>query len=93
MLAQPTLPHVLNAEHAAQLLECEPSTIEEHCRAGSLPGIKFGVGWIIPTAALLDRINNIAMEQSRERLQAKTPVAVSLVVEMRGRRQLPELPQ
>jgi excisionase family DNA binding protein len=69
---------ILSVETAAQLLQCQPGTVEDLCRAGTLPGHKFGTGWVLPTAAFLHRVNEIALEKSAERRMLPQPAAVQM---------------
>lgn len=74
------LPPVLDSEGAAGLLFCAAKTVEERCRTGDLPGEKFGDGWAIPTLALLQRVNEIAVAKMLERrAAAEKPVRPVLV--------------
>jgi hypothetical protein len=88
------LPPILSPELAAQLLDCQPGTIEDRCRDGTLPGTKWGTGWVLPTAAFLQRVNEIALEESarlRERPAPRAVVSLSAAA-AKGRRQPPQLP-
>lgn len=78
------LPPVLTPELAASLLECEPKTIEERLRAGDLPGLKFGVGWVLPTQAFLARVNELALQEMRDRALQRAPKAPTLVAVQGG---------
>jgi hypothetical protein len=94
-LATAELPPIINPEYAALMLECEPKTVEDHLRAGTLPGEKFGTGWIIPTGAFLQRVNEVAMINAAERLQQRksgSPLA-SVVNVPFGKRVAPQLPE
>jgi excisionase family DNA binding protein len=70
---------VQTPESAAALLRCSPKTIEERLRAGDLPGEKFGEGWILPTEALLRRVNEIAIERMAERRKQPEKASLQLV--------------
>jgi hypothetical protein len=82
------LPPILTPELASQLLACAPKTVEERLRSGDLPGEKFGDGWILPTRALLERVNEIAVERMLERRKGRGdppgPTAVSFARARRG---------
>ena len=74
-----TLPPVLDVETAAQLLRCEPSTVRERLRQGDLPGVKLGTDWVLPSGALLQRLDELALEESaRRRAPPPAPQAVAL---------------
>lgn len=64
------LPQILTPEAVAKLLHCSPKTVEDRLRSGDLPGHKFGEGWVLPTRALIERVNEIAVEQMLARRQA-----------------------
>lgn len=93
---------VLNIDQVADLLLCEPATAAEYFAKGVLPGLKFGRQWIAPRQALLERLNELALEQAAERresLSKRSPlVGVLHPPVARGRRRnippvLPTVPQ
>lgn len=88
------MPAIVTAAEAAQLLQCSVKTVEERLREGDLPGEKFGDGWILPTQALIERVNEIAVAKMLERRKGRAePRAPQLVaVGGRGRRAPPALP-
>lgn len=53
---------VLDSAQAAQLLGCEPETVEAEARAHRLPAVKYGRGWRFPRQALLAVLNRRALE-------------------------------
>ena len=60
------LPETLNAEKAAEVLYCKPSTIEKEANAGRLQGAKIGSGWIFRASDVASFLElRIAEEQSR----------------------------
>lgn len=59
---------VLTTDEVADLLECEPKTIEEKLRRGELPGVKFGRSWMLPRQALLETLNDLARKNLAEHL-------------------------
>lgn len=82
---------VLYEEEVAVLLKCKPETAQEQARSGNLPATKFGRSWIFPRLALLQFLNELALENlSKTR---KTPNAVAVAPGPKGsrRRKLPEL--
>lgn len=84
------LPPILDASAAAELLLCSVKTVEERLRLGDLPGEKFGDGWAVPTAALLERVNEIAREKMLERRAARSQSArPHLVAVGHGHRRAP----
>ncbi len=44
---------ILNETEVAELLACEPSTVQTMARNGDLPAVKFGKHWRFPRVALL----------------------------------------
>jgi len=67
---------LLTIDDVAKLLQCEPGTVAEHARLGSLPAVKFGKGWVFPTAALLQAINQMAVTEAQRRAKPSKPAAV-----------------
>lgn len=59
---------VLTTDEVADLLECEPKTIEEKLRRGELPGVKFGRSWMLPRQALMETLNDLARKNLAEHL-------------------------
>lgn len=69
---------VISVEEAAQLCGCQPQRILERLRVGDLPGVKFGHGWTIPRGALIQRLNELALEEAaarRQQVGSTTPAA------------------
>jgi excisionase family DNA binding protein len=83
------LPAVMAPQQVADLLKCSTRTVEEHARAGTLPGVKFGDGWVFPADALLRAINRLAEAGAAQR---STPPKAKAVYR-RARPALPELPE
>ena len=52
---------ILNKDEVANLLDCEPSTVEEKARNHELPGVKIGRSWLFPRQALMQRLNEMAL--------------------------------
>ncbi len=70
------LPPIMSTAQWAELLGCSVKTLQERLRTGDLPGEKFGDDWVCPTEAMLQRINEIAVEKMMERRKQRTPAAV-----------------
>jgi len=64
---------MLNPETAAPILDCSPDTVAELINAGELPGLRYGRSWIIPPAALEQRLTSLAIEQMLARRAARNP--------------------
>lgn len=77
---------VLDENEVAEILDCEPSTVQEKARAGELPAVKFGRSWRFPRAALMEALHKKAMEN---RPKKTTSVGVKFPA---GRRAPPPLP-
>lgn len=80
---------VLDENQAAELLDCEPKTVQERARCGDLPGVKFGRSWRFPRSALLEALHQKAMANMVRRVVAPTAVGVK----QSARRSPPVLPQ
>ena len=88
---------VYTVEELSQLLRCSSKTVEEWARSGKLAGIKPGGGWVFPAGALIQRLNELALEEATARRKPLAPTAVAMAGESltrrRGnKRQLPQLP-
>jgi excisionase family DNA binding protein len=78
---------ILNKDQVANLLDCEPSTVEEKARNHELPAVKIGRSWLFPRQALMQRLNEMALAKP---LHTPRPVGVSK--ENARRRGPPSLP-
>jgi excisionase family DNA binding protein len=67
---------VLDVDQVAELLRCEPTTVQEHARRGELPGLKLGRDWVFPVGALLQRLDEVALKESAKRREPVTSSAV-----------------
>ena len=65
---------ILTVADVAEILHCDVKTVSERLVSGDLPGTKFGRSWVVPAAALYQRVNEIAIEKSEERRKAAPPV-------------------
>ncbi len=68
--ARPADAEILNTEELAKLLDYDKETAAKRIIAGDLPGSKFGRDWIIPRKALIDRINEMAVQDAAARKAA-----------------------
>lgn len=71
---------ILDVEQVASLLRCSTKTVEEKARRGTLPGLKFGDGWVFPSEALLAHLNQMALKEALVRGQPSKPAGVSVPV-------------
>lgn len=78
---------VLDEIEVAQILDCEPKTVQEKARCGELPAVKFGRSWRFPRTALLQSLNEMALANKPK---PRKPLAVAIQIKSR-RRKLPAL--
>ena len=67
---------IMDSPAVAALLKCSERTVEDHARAGRLPAVKFGDGWMFPVDALLRAVNRMAEDEAAKR---KAPARVQAV--------------
>ncbi len=60
---------ILTAQEVAQLLCCSVKTIENHARAGSIPGAKFGDGWVFASELVIEAVKAISQQEASARAQ------------------------
>ena len=60
---------IMNAQEVADLLGCSVKTVENHARAGSLPGTKFGDGWVFSADLVIDAVKAISQQEAATRTQ------------------------
>lgn len=77
---------ILTTDEAADLLDCETRTVEDALREGTLPGLKLGRSWMIPRAALLEIVNEIAKQNLAVKMKP-APLPVHQV-STRGRKRV-----
>lgn len=58
---------IFTVDAVAEILLCDVNTVSERLISGDLPGTKFGRSWVVPAAALYQRVNEIAIEKAEER--------------------------
>ncbi|WP_422085426.1 helix-turn-helix domain-containing protein [Variovorax sp.] len=66
---------VIDSEQCAELLRCTSDQVEELARAGEIPGLKLGRGWIFVYADLLLFLSEKAREEAHERRMKHQPHA------------------
>ena len=59
----------MNAQQVAELLCCSVKTVENHARAGSIPGAKFGDGWVFSSDLVIEAVKAISQQEAAERAQ------------------------
>ena len=65
---------ILTEKEVAELLDCEPATVQEKARNADLPGLKFGRAWVFPRSALMESLHTQALARKADRPRAKAIV-------------------
>jgi excisionase family DNA binding protein len=60
---------ILTAQEVAELLCCSIKTVENHARAGSIPGAKFGDGWVFASELVIEAVKAISLREAEARAQ------------------------
>ena len=60
---------IMNSQQVADLLGCSIKTVENHARAGTLPGAKFGDGWVFSYDLVIETVKAISQQEAAERAQ------------------------
>lgn len=60
---------ILSAQEVADLLCCSVKTVENHARAGSIPGAKFGDGWVFSAELVIEAVKTISLKEATDRAQ------------------------
>lgn len=71
---------ILTAEQVADLLHCDVATVENRTRAGELPGVKFGRGWVYARSELIQTIAVCGRKNMKDRPVAPGPKSLMAVV-------------
>lgn len=66
---------ILTTEEVAALLKCSTRTVEDHARAGRIPGAKFGEGWVFAADLVVAAVKEMSLEQAKRRRPAPAPEA------------------
>ena len=83
---------ILTEKEVAELLDCEPATVQEKARNADLPGLKFGRAWVFPRSALMESLHTQALARKADRPRAKAIVPQPLTDKERARKAPPVLP-
>lgn len=89
-----TPPETLDATECAALMRCSVAQVEELARAGAIPGLKLGRGWLFVRADLLKFLAEKARDAAaarRSRLAAAATTCHDLNTKSKRRRQVPPL--
>jgi excisionase family DNA binding protein len=82
---------VLDEVEVAEILDCEPKTVQEKARLGELPAIKFGRSWRFPRAALMQSLNDLALSNKAKARPAPMATSIQEGKKQTIRRKLPVL--
>lgn len=87
-----TTDETIGSEDCAKLLHCTPEQVEELARAGDIPGLKLGRGWLFVRYDLLAYLAEKARADAQERRAKRQPVMNRSPDIKPRRRQPPALP-
>lgn len=79
----------IGSEECAALLRCTVGQVEELARAGEIPGLKFGRGWIFVRYDLLAYLAERARSEAAERRSKRQRVSVMPVTPKQSRQRTP----
>lgn len=82
----------IGSEECAQLLRCTPEQVEELARAGEIPGLKFGRGWMFVRDDLLAYLAEKARAEAEHRRAKRQPGVLTMPKAKPRRRVPPPLP-
>ena len=77
---------ILNETEVAELLACEPSTVQTMARNGELPAVKFGKHWRFPRVALLEVVNRRALDNTAPKAKPAPRAVLRQVARTRATR-------
>lgn len=80
---------IATLSEVAELLGCTEETVVERIASGDIPALKFGRSWVVPRGALEVRINELALEQARSRVDNRGRAVARTV----RRKSIPALPE
>ena len=86
------VPETIDADECAQLLRCTAGQVEEMARAGEIPGLKIGRGWLFVRADLLAFLADKARQEAADRRSKRQPESTQVVPIKQRRRAPPALP-
>jgi len=91
MSALPML-ETIDSDQCAELLRCTPGQVEEMARAGEIPGLKIGRGWLFVRADLLAYLAERARDEAAQRRARRQPGNAVAPIIKRRRNVPPVLP-
>lgn len=83
----------IDSDECAELLRCTADQVEELARAGEIPALKIGRGWLFVRGDLLAYLAEKARAEAQERRAKRHPSAKVTEISGRRRRPIPALPQ
>lgn len=63
----------MDSSACAELLLCSSDQVEDLARAGEIPGVKFGRGWLFVRADMLAYLAERGRREAEERRSARAP--------------------
>ena len=83
----------IDSEECGQLLRCTPEQVEDLARAGEIPGVKIGRGWLFVRADLIAYLAERGRQEAMERRAKRQPGAPTPIRRPApSRRRAPQLP-
>jgi excisionase family DNA binding protein len=82
----------IDSDQCAELLRCTPGQVEEMARAGEIPGLKIGRGWLFVRADLLAYLAERARDEAAQRRARRQPGNAVTPIIKRRRNVPPVLP-
>ena len=79
----------IGSDECAQLLRCTPEQVEELARAGEIPGLKIGRGWLFVRDDLLAYLAEKARAEAEARRAKRQPGVVQITTAAKPRRRIP----
>lgn len=80
---------IIDAAAVAQMLGCSTRTVEDCARDGTLPGTKFGDGWVFVDELVVDAVKRKSIQEAERRAK---PARAKAVATGRGARHIPGFP-
>lgn len=67
---------VISFENACEVLKCSEAALLQMLASGEIPGLHFGVAWVIPRVAFIRAVNGLAIQAAIRRRDTKAPAEV-----------------
>lgn len=68
----------IGSDQCAELLHCTPEQVEELARAGDIPALKFGRGWLFIRTDLLSYLAEKSRTDAQDRRAKRHPTIVPI---------------